>query len=66
MKRKKTAEIKKVPWKRGKDESKIAAFVRQAPPVVLADQRRLVKQGWKPLEAALEAWLTMEAGKPGE
>ena len=63
MKRKKTdTTIKKTPWKRRPNESRVAAFLRQAPPVVQADQRRLVGLGWKPLEAAVEAWLTMEAG----
>ena len=64
MKRKKTDPyvIKKTPWKKQGNESRMAAFLRQAPAEVRADQQRLVENGWKPLEAAVEAWLTMEAG----
>lgn len=35
------------------------AFKRKATPLMLKDQARLVAAGWKPLEAAVEAWETM-------
>lgn len=52
-----------VPWRKNREESRMAAFNRQAPELVRKDQARLILQGWKPMEAAVEAWLTMRAGE---
>lgn len=58
----KKRKIRNLPWGRKKHESAMKAFSRQARSVTQADQKRLVAQGWKPIEAAVEAWLTQEAG----
>lgn len=47
------------PWGKRKTETSMGAFRRKATPLMLKDQARLVELGWKPLEAAIEAWETM-------
>ncbi len=55
-------KIRNVPWGKKKDESRIVSFNRQATKTAQRDQQRLIGLGWKPMEAAVEAWLTMKAG----
>ena len=61
--RKKKRWVKgKVPWLIKKNQSSLAAFYQQATEMAKRDQDSLIQRGWAPLEAAIEAWETMQAG----
>ena len=62
MKKQRRRGVRKVPWKKLRRKGVVTSFLEQATPLALFDQRRLVELGWNPCEAAVEAWLTMEAG----
>lgn len=61
-KKRRAAKMKKLPWQVKKGEGSVVAFLRQAEPVTIQDYRNLLRLGYKPIEAAMEAWLTQEAG----
>ena len=60
-KKRRDRKIPTAPWHVKRNETALHAFDRQATDTARRDRTSLIKRGWAPLEAAVEAWATMKA-----